>query len=136
MRSQLSTAAHIHLQEIDCRPARRSLSENLDTLKPKVFLPKLPPGVKQWHDFAGYDVNGTEVRSLQEIASVTRQSQVLGRVITAVLSCDDMFHMEREVDCRLRKLAILATRTRAIPDQLAERGIHHVTEKELVERAT
>jgi hypothetical protein len=85
-----------------------SLSNDVETLKLEMFLSKLPPGMKQLHDFTRHSVNRTEIRAFEKITSVTSQPQVIRRIVTTMLSSDDVFHMKCEVNCRLREMTILA----------------------------
>ncbi len=89
--------------------------------------------MKQWDNFPSHEINGTQIGAFQEITSITRQAQIVWRIIATMLPGDDVFDMEGEVQGGLWQPTVLTSRTGTIHNQSAECSIHHFTGRELAE---
>jgi hypothetical protein len=69
-------------------------------------------------------INSRQVRPLVQIASITRQRQVVRVLRPTMLPSNDVFDMERRLALPLMEQTVLAPVTRASPHQLPGSDIH------------
>jgi hypothetical protein len=82
------------------------------------------PGMKQLH---GSPLQpGREIRSLEKIAAVTRQTEVGQLVASSVLTSHDVLDVKRDIAQMFGQAAILATLLGALPNLAARWRINHV----------
>ena len=60
--------------------------------------PALGTRIKQTHQFTGYTVNGSYVRSFKAVAVETRQCKILGHSCAAMFSRDEVIRFVRKED--------------------------------------
>ena len=76
-----------------------------------MIVPSVLAGIEQEHNVAANGIDAGQICAFAEIASVTREGQSV-RIVGSVLEMlygYDVVHVERGVNSRLRKLAILAS---------------------------
>ena len=80
--------------------------------------------MKQPRQFFGFRIQPGEVRAFVQIAVMTGEREIFRRICSAVLSRRDVFDVKKKRLKFLPQPAILATIFCALPDQLAQLGVH------------
>ena len=114
----------VHPQQIHCRPSDRSKTNDFPVAICKVFRPIVEPWMKQARELFGFGVKTGKIRAFVEIAVMAGKRKVFRGVLSAVLSRDDVFDVKSERLEILMKPAILAGIFCALPDGLAQSGVH------------
>lgn len=122
--SQQATARGVHLQKLNrctsgCRPTDDPIAGNF-----KVIGPFLQSGIEQAHHCFCHGIETCEVWPLEQVAAITRQGEILGRVIATMLLGENMLDVESAIHRRLRQVAVLAAFAGTLPDQSFGRRIH------------
>ena len=89
-----------------------------------MLVPIIESRVKQSRQFSGFRIEAGKVRAFVQIAVMTRERQILFRVLAFVLACRDVFDMERQRLLLLPQPAILTATRCALFDQLQQPGVH------------
>src|SRR5262245_3603455 len=88
--------------------------------------PHVTTRVKQHLHRSCRGVNARQIGALMQIAVITRQGQIVGRIRPAMLLGNDMVHMEeRKGLLRLQHAAIFTTVTGTLTHQAACCGVDH-----------
>jgi hypothetical protein len=119
----------VNVQDSESGSAAASFANENGTLPTKVTFPGLSARMEQRHDFAVE--KACQVRPLGAIAFPTGKTEVLEIIAAAMLTGNDMFHMEgEEIKIVLVHPAIFTTVSRPLPNQGPRRGIdHHAPEE-------
>ncbi len=80
--------------------------------------------MEQARKLFGFRIETGEVRAFVRITVMTGKCEVFSGILPAVLSRDDVFDVKPERLEVLMKPAILAAAFRALPDGLAQPGVH------------
>src|SRR5438876_8913319 len=89
-----------------------------------MLVPVVKSRMKQARQISCLRTKPGEVCSLVEIAVLTREGQILQRVLSSVRTRRDVFNVERQRLLLLPQRAILAATRRALPDRLAQPAVH------------
>jgi hypothetical protein len=87
----------VHPQEKNGRSAYGGDPFDLIAGLAEVVAPNLATGVKQIGHPSGIRIDAGEIRAFDEIAVVTRQSQIVDAITATVLTRDDMFNVITEI---------------------------------------
>jgi hypothetical protein len=85
--SQFPSSVLIHSEKLHGRARDNCYTNDLSITQPEVFFPIIQPRMKQAREFAGLWVDAGKVRAFVEIAVMTGERQILGRVFSFVLPC-------------------------------------------------
>ena len=90
----------------------------------EMFAPIIQSRMKQARQCLGLRIKSGKIRAFVQIAVVTGEREVFRRVFSSVLARSDVFDVERQRLLFLPQPAILTTILRALPDLLAQSGVH------------
>ena len=123
--SGFELSLRVHGKDTYGCPADRGQALDDDASHGEVIGPRIASRVEEDGDLIGLGVDSREIRSLVQVAMVTRQGKVARIIRPAMLLRGDVLDVESgQRDCRLGELTILATIPRSFPDQVASRGVH------------
>ena len=114
----------VHLQQTHGRSTDGRLADHFSAVLREVFVPIVEPGMEQACQLSGLRIQPGEIRAFVEITMVARERQVFRRVLASVLARRDVFDVKRQRLLFLPQPAILAATRCALPDRLAQPGIH------------
>ena len=80
--------------------------------------------MKQARHFFRLRIKPGEIRTFMEIAMMTGESEVFRRVLSSVLTRRDVFDVKWQWLLLRPQVAILAATVGALPNQLAQLGVH------------
>lgn len=106
--SQFPSPVLIHFEKLHGRARDNCYTNDLSITQSEVFFPIIQPRMKQAREFAGLRVDAGKVRAFVEIAVMTGERQILGRVFAFVLPRNDVFDVKPQWLLRLGQTAILA----------------------------
>jgi hypothetical protein len=89
-----------------------------------MFVPIVDPRMKQARQFSGRWIQPGEIRAFVQIAVKTGKREVFRNVLPSVLARRDVFVVKGQRLLPLPQSAIFTANRRALPDQLAQRGVH------------
>ena len=122
--TQLQPPIFIHPQQTRRRSADCGQSDNLTTAPREMFIPIIQSRMKQARQCPGLRIKPGKIRAFVQIAVVTGEREVFRRVFSSMLARSDVFDVERQQLLFLPQPAILTTIPRALPDLLAQSGVH------------
>jgi hypothetical protein len=92
-----------------------------------MLAPLVLPGIEQARLFACFRVNAAQVWSLVEIAAMTGKRKILGRILPAVLSGNNVFDVERRQRLEIvMKPTVFASSASPLLHQPAQSRVHQV----------
>jgi hypothetical protein len=119
--AETASIRSVHLQQSDRRASYRSPPYNHCPVLFKVVIPLVLARIKQPHQRPAFLINPAQVRTLVQIAVVTREREIFTVVSAAVPAGYDVLDVVSKEGLRLlRHSAILAAMTCPFSDKLSE----------------
>lgn len=113
-------------ENTNCGSGNGRKSDDYTIIQSEVFGPNLIPWMIQWLDRIGLWINACDIRSFEQTACRTTQSQILQRGRAVVLLRTDVIEMKRSRVVGLWQQAVFTTAACPLPYQLTQRR-HHLT---------
>lgn len=118
------TSRSIHFQEPNSRAASRSRSNDDGAIQRQMVVPTIFARIEQQDNSLCQWVNGGQVRTLVQVATVASEGETLHVIASLILPCHDVFDVKRRLDGVLLKATVLAPIFRAVTYELAAPGVH------------
>ena len=122
--TQLQPPIFIHPQQTRRRSADCGQSDNLTTAPREMFIPIIQSRMKQACQFFGLRIQPGKICSFVQIAVMAGKRKIVRRVFAAMLAWNDMLDVKQQRLLFLPQPAILTTILRALPNPLAQLGVH------------
>jgi hypothetical protein len=114
----------VNIPDSERDSAAASFANQNSTLPTKMTIPGLSAGVEQRHDFAVQ--KACQIRPFGGIAFPTGKTKVFRIFVAAMLTGNDVFHVEgEEIKVVLVNPAVFAAVTSPLPNPGPRRGIDH-----------
>jgi hypothetical protein len=93
-----------------------------------VTIPTLTPGIEERNNTTRFSINSGQVRALMKIAMIAGQSEIVGIVLSTMLTGNDVLDVKGEHrESGRRQVAILTTIAGALADQRSQSTVHLAT---------
>lgn len=122
--TQLLPAVFIHAQQIHRGPANGRQADDFTVAIFEMVFPIIEPRMEQARHFPVSRIEAGKVHPLVQVAVMTRDRQIIGKVLAAVTPGNDVLDVKRKRLLVLTDLAILAAVFRPSPDQLTQAIVH------------
>jgi ABC-type Co2+ transport system permease subunit len=122
--AQFQTSWVVQIQHADSGAAGGVAAINPNTFDSEMVGPSIMARVKKLRDLSCVRVDSGQIGSLAQVATVACKRQVVRIVGTAVLLCDDVFHMMLQFAVLLAQTAVFAALVSTVTHELPRCLIH------------